>query len=181
VVAPGADRPCFFVTHARAGTDARSSARSQPWSKVYPRGCAKPPRIKVRGTSVTRTLVPRFRECVYNRQAGYAHTAGIGSCCLRANSCQLAARRPAGAQACDSCCRNTSGRMQQPGARPRVAQPRRDCPAAPAYGGRWPWVSSSRLDGGASTAFCGHGCHSSARTRKISTRYRRVPIYISHS
>ena len=27
--------------------DARSSARSQPWSKVYSRGCAKPPRIKV--------------------------------------------------------------------------------------------------------------------------------------
>jgi hypothetical protein len=77
--------------------------------------------------------------------------------------------------------RHTSGRMQQPGGRPRVAQPGGDCPAAPVYGGRWPWVSSSRLDGGASTAFNEHGCHSSARTRKITPRYRRVPVYILHS
>ena len=63
--------------------------------------------------------VPEFRVhvCVYNRKAGYAHTAGSDSCWLRASSCQLAARRAAGAQPCDSCCRNTSRRMQQPGAR----------------------------------------------------------------
>jgi hypothetical protein len=125
--------------------------------------------------------VPGFRECVYNRKAGYAHTASSDSCWRRASSCQLAARRPVGAQACDSCCRNTSGRMQQPGVRPRVAQLGGDCRAAPAYGGRWLSVSSSRLDGGASTAFSEHGCHSSARTRKITTRYRRVPVYVLHS
>ena len=65
--------------------------------------------------------------------------------------------------------------------RPRVAQPGGDRPVQPAYGGRWPWVSSSRLDGGASTAFSEHGCHSSARTRKITTRYLRVPVYVLHS
>ena len=58
-----------------------------------------------------------FRECVYNRKAGYAQTSGSSSCWLRASSCQLAAWRAAGAQPCDSCCRNTSRRMQQPGAR----------------------------------------------------------------
>ena len=77
------------------------------------------PRLKhfLQGTGVRLLHVPGFRVCVYNRKAGYAHTAGSDSCWLRASSCQLAARRPVGAQPCASCCRKTSGRMQQPGAR----------------------------------------------------------------